>query len=148
MAGSTEFMAATENLNILKAIPDEAALNTKLNRLALDYIGDNPVDAAKRVPTSSTSSSASTRCRLRRPRSDRRNGRDIHALVTAVAPIAEIWHWAMMWSAFLFPVLFWLARRPTEAALAGFVPVAYFGAITAASSERRVSTCRCCRSIP
>ena len=30
------------------------------------------------------------------------------------------------------PVLFWLARRPTEAALAGFVPVAYFGAITAA----------------
>ena len=48
MAGSTEFMAATENLNILKAIPDEAALNAKLNRLALDYIGDNPVDAAKR----------------------------------------------------------------------------------------------------
>ena len=74
MAGSTEFMAATENLNILKAIPDEAALNTKLNRLALDYIGDNPVDAAKRVP-GSTSSSASTRCRLRRPRSgSKRNG--------------------------------------------------------------------------
>ncbi len=37
----------------------------------------------------------------------------------------------MMWSAFLFPVLFWLARRPAEAALAAFVPVAYFGAITA-----------------
>ena len=41
------------------------------------------------------------------PRSgSKRNGPDIHALVTAVAPIAEIWHWAMMWSAFLFsPVL-------------------------------------------
>jgi hypothetical protein len=51
--------------------------------------------------------------------------------VTAVAPLAEIWHWAMMWSAFLFPVMFWLARRPAEAALAGFVPVAYFASITA-----------------
>ena len=123
-------------------------MNAKLNRLALDYIRDNPVDAAKRLyklyqffrfdPLPLTQAEIGSK----------RNGQDVHALVTAVAPIAEIWHWAMMWSAFLFPVLFWLARRPTEAALAGFVPVAYFGAITAASSERRVSTCRCCRSIP
>jgi 4-amino-4-deoxy-L-arabinose transferase-like glycosyltransferase len=127
-----EFMAATENLNILKAIPDETALNAKLNRLALDYIGDNPVDAAKRAPYKLYQFFRFDPLPLTQAEiGSKRNGRDVHALVTAVAPIAEIWHWAMMWSAFLFPVLFWLARRPAEAALAGFVPVAYFGAITA-----------------
>jgi 4-amino-4-deoxy-L-arabinose transferase-like glycosyltransferase len=128
-----EFMAATENLNILKAIPDETVLNAKLNRLALDYIGDNPVDAAKRVPYKLYQFFRFDPLPLTQAEiGSKRNGRDVHALVTAVAPIAEIWHWAMMWSAFLFPVLFWLTRRPAEAALAGFLPVAYFGTITAA----------------
>ena len=128
-----EFMDATENLNILKAIPNEIALNAKLNRLAVDYIRDNPADAAKRVPYKLYQFFRFDPLPLTQAEiGAKRNGQDVHALVTAVAPIAELWHWAMMWSAFLFPVLFWLARRPVEVTLAAFVPVAYFGAITAA----------------
>jgi 4-amino-4-deoxy-L-arabinose transferase-like glycosyltransferase len=127
-----EFMDATENLNILKAIPDEIALNAKLNGLAVDYIRGNPVEAAKRVPYKLYQFFRFDVLPLTQAEvGAKRNGQDVHALVTAVAPLAEIWHWAMMWSAFLFPVMFWLARRPAEAALAGFVPIAYFGAITA-----------------
>ncbi|GEO42863.1 hypothetical protein SAE02_70110 [Skermanella aerolata] len=127
-----EFTEATENLNILKAIPDELALNAKLNRLAMDYIRDNPVEAAKRIPYKLYQFFRFDTLPLAQAEiGAKRNGRDVHALVTAVAPVAEIWHWAMMWSAFLFPVLFWLARRPADAALAAFLPVAYFGAITA-----------------
>jgi 4-amino-4-deoxy-L-arabinose transferase-like glycosyltransferase len=127
-----EFMSATENLNILKAIPDEIALNAKLNRLAVDYIRDNPVEAAKRVPYKLYQFFRFDVLPLSQAEvGAKRNGQDVHALVATVAPIAEIWHWAMIWSAFLFPVLFWLACRPVEAALAAFVPVAYFGAITA-----------------
>jgi 4-amino-4-deoxy-L-arabinose transferase-like glycosyltransferase len=128
----SEFLAATENLNILKAIPNETALNAKLNRLALDYIRDEPADAAKRIPYKLYQFFRFDPLPLTQAEiGAKRNGQDVHALVTAMAPIAEIWHWAMMWSAFLFPMLFWLARRPAEAALAGFVPVAYFASITA-----------------
>jgi 4-amino-4-deoxy-L-arabinose transferase-like glycosyltransferase len=127
-----EFTEATENLNILKAIPDELALNAKLNRLAVDYIRENPTDAAKRVPYKLYQFFRFDPLPLAQAEiGAKRNGQDVHALVTAVAPFAEIWHWVMMWSAFLFPVLFWLARRPADAALAAFLPVAYFGTITA-----------------
>lgn len=144
-----EFTEATENLNILKAIPDELALNAKLNRLAMDYIRDNPVEAAKRIPYKLYQFFRFDTLPLAQAEiGAKRNGRDVHALVTAVAPVAEIWHWAMMWSAFLFPVLFWLARRPADAALAAFLPVAYFGAITAVFFRKPGSTCRCCRSAP
>src|SRR3954453_11610654 len=127
-----EFMDATENLNILKAIPDEIGLNAKLNRLALNYIRDNPVEAAKRVPYKLYQFFRFDVLPLSQAEvGARRNGQDVHALVATVAPLAEIWHWAMMWSAFLFPILFRLARRPAEVALTAFVPVAYFSAITA-----------------
>jgi len=36
-----------------------------------------------------------------------------------------------MWSAFLFPVLFRLVRRPADAALEALLPIACFGLITA-----------------
>jgi 4-amino-4-deoxy-L-arabinose transferase-like glycosyltransferase len=127
-----EFTAATENLNILKAIPDEVGLNARLNRTAIAYIRDNPVEAVLRVPYKLYQFFRFDPLPLMQAEiGARRNGRDVHGLVTAVAPLAEVWHWAMMWSAFLFPVLFRLVRRPADAALAAFVPVAYFGLITA-----------------
>jgi hypothetical protein len=127
-----EFTAATENLNILKAIPDEVGLNARLNQTAIAYIRDNPVEAVLRVPYKLYQFFRFDPLPLAQAEiGAKRNGQDVHGLVTAVAPLAEVWHWAMMWSAFLFPVLFLLARRPADAALAAFVPVAYFGLITA-----------------
>ena len=143
-----EFMDATENLNILKAIPDEIALNAKLNRLAVDYIRDNPVEAAKRVPYKLYQFFRFDVLPLSQAEvGAKRNGQNVHALVATVAPLAEIWHWAMMWSAFLFPVLFWLARRPAEAALAASCRLRTSARSRRCSSGSRVSTCRCCRFI-
>jgi 4-amino-4-deoxy-L-arabinose transferase-like glycosyltransferase len=127
-----EFTAATENLNILKGIPDEIGLNARLSRKAIAYIRNDPVEAALRVPYKLYQFFRFDPLPLAQAEiGAKRNGQNIHGLVTAVAPLAEVWHWSMMWSAFLFPVLFRLVRRPADAALEALLPIACFGLITA-----------------
>ncbi|UEM02743.1 glycosyltransferase family 39 protein [Skermanella rosea] len=126
-----EFTAATEGLNILEPIPDEIALDRRLNQAALSYIRDNPAQALLRVPYKLDQFFRFDRLPLDQAEiGARRNGQDVGALVAAVTPLAELWHWAMVVPAFLFPFLFPWALRPRDAALAAFVPIGYFAAIT------------------
>jgi hypothetical protein len=126
-----EFTAATEGMNILEAIPDEVGLNHRLNDAALAYIRDNPEQALMRVPRKLDQFFRFDTLPLAQAEiGAKRNGQDIHALVAAVTPVAEVWHWAMIVPAFLFPLLFPLVARPRDTALAAFVPIGYFAAIT------------------
>ncbi|WP_158047044.1 ArnT family glycosyltransferase [Skermanella pratensis] len=125
------FAAATEGLDILKPIPDEIALNRRLNQAALSYIRENPAQALLRVPYKLDQFFRFDPLPLNQAEiGARRNGQDVGALVAAVTPLARLWHWGMVVPAFLFPFLFPWALRPRDAALAAFVPIGYFAAIT------------------